>query len=211
MSPSVPIAAENSWLHRLFSGGPQRISLTGETIRLGSGSGEPLAEMPIGSIEAITVSPSWFWSRLTLQFPDGVERSIGGLGERQASWVVEAVQKEAARRAFARGPLLVQLDGRMRQCLASDRYVRHSHTDELHGELTLLLGRCRGLVREHLDEEATAALNRLAPIESPAGFEEARERANARFVADHIPAVREAAAPARPETPHRRAGEHHRH
>ncbi len=196
MSPSVPIAAENSWLHRLFSGGPQRISLTGETIRLESGSGEPLAEMPIGSIEAITVSPSWFWSRLTLQFPDGGERFIGGLGERQASWVVAGVQKEAARRAFARGPLLVQLDGRMREFLAGDRYVRHSHTDELQAELVLLLGRCRGLVRKHLNEEATAALNRLAPLDSPAGFEEARERANARFIAEHIPVVREAAAAA---------------
>ncbi len=59
--------------------------------------------------------------------------------------------------------------------------------------LSDLLQQCPGLVREHLEREQSAALDRLAPFESMNKLQAARGRANKLFVADRISDVRAAA------------------
>ena len=78
MRPHNCIAAESARLHRLFTLGPARVSLTGETLHVEGLLGHAPAEIPVGAIDSITVRPSWFWHRLTIRLGDGTERSVGG-------------------------------------------------------------------------------------------------------------------------------------
>ena len=89
------ISAGNSWLYRLFSPGPVRVSLTDGEIYFDERHGE--AQIPLGEIGSITVSPSWFWHRLTVRLSDGTERSIGGLDGEEAHLIRAAVKRETAR------------------------------------------------------------------------------------------------------------------
>ena len=94
------IAAESSRLHRLFTLGAGRVSLTGETLHIEGFMGGP-RKIPVGAIDSITVQPSWFWHRLTIRLGDGTERSIGGLDEKEAVRVRDAAIEGAVRVAKA--------------------------------------------------------------------------------------------------------------
>ena len=90
MGPHNRIAVESSRLYRLFTLGPARVSLTGETLHLEGLMGGGPAKIPVGAVDSITVRPSWFWHRLTIRLGDGTERSVGGLDEREAVRVRDA-------------------------------------------------------------------------------------------------------------------------
>ncbi len=191
-SPHERIVAESAWPYRFFTRSPASVSLTDGKVNLAGPSGNALAEIPVGAIDAVTVRGSWFRSRLTIRAADGTKHSIAGLDKRQALRVDGAVRKEAARCALAVDPHLVQVDGQLCQLLEGDCYLRHSEIAEVHALLTRLVQQCPGLVREHLGREARDALDRLAPFEFIAALEEARARANRLFVVDRIPIVKSA-------------------
>ncbi len=223
IQPHEQIAAESAWLYRFLTqgeGGPARVSLIGETVRVERLSGHALAEIPVGSIDAITVRPSWFWNRLTIRIADGTEQSIGGLGEREATRirdaaleevarvhdaalekaarVHEAAVAEAIRVAKVLSPRLKRLDEQLRQLFSGDRYARYRDSCTLHEALAQALRECEGLIREHLEEEAGEALGRLEPLEPFEGFEAARRKANSLFVSNNAPNVQAAALAALP-------------
>ena len=185
------IVAENSGLHRLFTLGPSRVSLTAKTLHIEGLMGGGPAKIPVGAIDSITVQPSWFWHRLTIRLSDGTERSVGGLDEREAVQVRDAVIEGAVRVAKALSPHLKRLDERLRQYLAGDRYARNGDSRKLHEALAPVLRECKGLTRERLDQEAAEVVGRLAPLESIEGFESARQRANDLFISRTIPTVQE--------------------
>ena len=193
MRPHNCIAAESARLHRLFTLGPARVSLTGETLHVEGLLGHAPAEIPVGAIDSITVRPSWFWHRLTIRLGDGTERSVGGLDEREATRVRDAAIEGAVRVARALSPRLKQHDERLRQHFAGERYARYSDSQKLHEALAPVLRECRGLIRERLDRETREAVDRLEPLEPVAGFEAARRRANSLFTSKNIPAAQAAA------------------
>ena len=78
------VVAESPWYYRLFARGPVRISLAAETLRIEGRAGDALAEIPLGSIKAITAHRSWLRSWLTVRIAGGAQHSIGGVGERAA-------------------------------------------------------------------------------------------------------------------------------
>ena len=151
-------------------------------------------KIPVGSIDSITVRPSWFWHRLTIRLGDGTERSIGGLDEKEAVRVRDAAIEGAVRIAKALSPDLRRLDERLRQHFAGDRYARYSDSQKLHEALAPVLRECKGLTRAGLDQEAAGAIGRLAPLESVEGFEAARRRANSLFISKNVPTVQAAAS-----------------
>ncbi len=192
MQPHEQITAESASFYRSLASlarGPARISLVDETVRLERLTGDALAEIPVGSIDAITVRPSWFWNRLTIREADGTRHSIGGLARREADRVHDAVLGVVDRHASSLGNELAKLDGRLSRLLAGEYYIRHSKSGEVHAELATLLGKCGGLVRKRLEQEGDEALRHLAPLESEEGFEKARARANNRFVSKRSPDV----------------------
>ena len=186
------IVAENSGLHRLFTLGPSRVSLTGETLHIEGLMGGGPAKIPVGAIDSITVRPSWFWHRLTIRLGDGTERSVGGLDEREAIQVREAVIEGAVRVAKAVSPHLKRLDERFSQYLTGDRYARNGDSRKLYETLAPVLRECKGLTRGRLDQEAAEVVGRLAPLECIEGFETARRRANELFISRTIPTVQAA-------------------
>ncbi len=188
------IAAESSRLHRLFTLGAGSVSLTGETLHIEGSIGGGPRKIPVGSIDSITVRPSWFWHRLTIRLGDGTERSIGGLDVKEAVRVRDAATEGAVRVAKAVSPDLKRLDEQMRQHFAGDHYARYSESRKLHQALAPVLQECRGLTRERLDQEAAGAIGRLAPLESVEGFEGARRRANSLFISKNVPTVQTAAS-----------------
>ena len=102
------ISVERAWIHRLFLPGPARVSLTDGAIRFEDNRGGVKAEIPVNAIGSITVSPWWFWHRLTIRLTNGGKRSIGGLNGGGASLIrdtaLEEVERirEAAQREAAR-------------------------------------------------------------------------------------------------------------
>ena len=98
------IAAESSRLHRLFTLGAGSVSLAGETLHIEGLMGGGPRKIPVGAIDSIMVRQSWFWHRLTIRLGDGTERSIGGLDEKEAARVRDAVIEGAARVAKALSP-----------------------------------------------------------------------------------------------------------
>ena len=203
------ITAESAWIYRIFTFGPARVSLTGETIHFEEHLGDALARMPVDAISSITVHPSWFWHRLTIRLTDGTERSIGGLDGREAELIRDAALEEAARiyeaavaeavrSAKALSPRLKRLDEDLRQLFAGDRFARYHDSLKLHETLAPTLRECEGLVREHLEREARGALGRLASLEPVEGFEAARRKANSLFVCNNVPTVQAAALAALP-------------
>ena len=193
MGPRNRIEARSAWLYRLFTLGPARASLTGETIHIEGLLGHAPAEIPVGAIDSITVRPSWFWHRLTIRLGDRTERSVGGLDEREATRVRDAAIEGAVRVARALSTRLKQLDERLRQHFAGERYARYSDSQKLHEALAPVLRECKGLIRERLDWEAGEAVGRLAPLELVEGFEAARRRANSIFTSKNIPTAQSAA------------------
>ena len=210
MESPLHISAESSWLHRLFSPGPARVSLTGRTIHLEKRLGDAQVQIPVGAIGSITVRPSWFWHRLTIRLTDGAERSIGGLDGRkaklirdaalgEAARIHEAAVAEAVRSAKALSPRLTGLDEELRQLFAGDRYARYHDSLKLHETVPLVLRECEDLIRDHLEPEAREALGRLEFLEPVESFEAARRRANCNFVSTQAPSVQAAASGALPD------------
>ena len=209
MGSNDQITAESAWLHRLFSLGPARVSLTGRTIHLEKRLGDALARIPVGTTGSITVRPSWFWHRLTIRLTDGTERSIGGLDGREAELIRDAALEEAARiheaamaeairSAKALSPRLKRLDEELRQLFAGDRYARYHDSRKHHDAVAPALRECEGLIREHLEREAREALGWLESLEPVESFEAARRKANSLFVSNNFPTVQTAALAALP-------------
>ena len=209
MESNNQISADRAWLHRLFSLGPARVSLTGRTIHLEGRLGAALSRIPVGTISSITVRPSWFWHRLTIRLTDGTERSIGGLDGREAALIRDAALEEAARiheaavaeavrSAMALSPRLTRLDEELRQLFAVDRYARYDDSHKLHEAVAPTIRECKGLIREHLEREAREALGRLESLEPVKSFEVARAKANSHFVSSNAPTVQAAALTALP-------------
>ena len=190
-------AAESADLYRYLSLGPLRASLTGDAVHIGRRFGLPVVEIPVGSIDALTVRRSCFWwKKLTVHTSDGVKRSIGGLEGDAAARLHGAIFEEVARHAEFIGRQLKRVDDQLSHLLAGDRYIRHSQSsafDDLLAVLASVLQECGGLVREYVDQGARASLHRLTPLVTEEGFEAARQEANRRFVSNSIPAVRAAA------------------
>ena len=69
------ITAESAWIYRIFTFGPARVSLTGETIHFEEHLGDALARMPVDAISSITVHPSWFWQPVD-DSPDRRDRAV---------------------------------------------------------------------------------------------------------------------------------------
>ncbi len=169
MRPNNRVAAEISRIHRLFTLGATRVSLSGATLQ------------------------TWFGNRLTIRLDDGIEHSVGGLDEREATRVQDAATAGAGRVARALSPHLKRLDERLRQQFAGDRHVRNSDSRTPHEALAPVLGECKGLTRERLGQEAAEAVRRLAPLEPVDGFEGAWRRANYLFTSKSIRNVQAAA------------------
>ena len=179
MGPDNRIAAESAWLYRLFTLGPAHVSLTGETLSVEGLLGGGPAKIPIGAIDSITVRSSWFWHRLTIRLGDGTEHSVGGLDEQEATRVRAAAIAAAVRFAKVLSPRLKQLDERLRQHFAGERYARYRDSQKLHEALSPALRECIGLIREGLDREAAEAVSRLdAPrtVRGVRGSEKVREQ-----------------------------------
>ena len=193
MGSHDPIAAESAWLYRLFTLGPARVSLAGESLHIAGLLGGALTKTPVGAIDSITVRPSWFWHRMAIRLGDGTERSVGGLDEKEAARVRDAAIVGAVRVAEALSPCLKRLDERLRQHFAGNCYARYSESRKLHEALEPVLRECKGLVRKSLDRDAGEAVSRLAPLEQIDGFEAARRRANSLFTSKSIPTVQAAA------------------
>ena len=188
-SPRERIVAESAWPYRFFTRSPACVSLTDGTVNFAGPSGNALSEIPVGSIDAVTVRGSWFRSRLTIRGASGTKHSIAGLRKHEALQVESEVRSEAAKCASAVGPHLVQVDGHLRQLLEGDCYLRHSEVAQVHDLLARLVQQCPGLVREYLVQEARQALAQLTPFESIETLEAARNRANRLFVVSRIPVV----------------------
>ena len=84
-------------IYRLFTFGQVRVSIKGETIHIEKSSSESSVEIPLYAIDSITIRPSKFWHRLTIRLTNGIERSIGGLDEKEAEIIRDAALEEAAR------------------------------------------------------------------------------------------------------------------
>ena len=181
--------AESAWPYRFFTRSPACVSLTDGTVNFAGPSGNALSEIPVGSIDAVTVRGSWFRSRLTIRGASGTKHSIAGLRKHEALQVESEVRSEAAKCASAVGPHLVQVDRHLRQLLEGDCYLRHSEVAQVHDLLARLVQQCPGLVREYLVQEARQALAQLTPFESIETLEAARNRANRLFVVSRIPVV----------------------
>lgn len=186
--PGEHISAKSAGLYRFLTRGPARVLLRAGMIEVLESSSD-VTEIPIGSVDALSVHRSWFRYRLTIRLDDGTECSIGGLDERDARRIRDAAYIEAARLASALRRRLMPLDRRLRKLQSGDRYVRHSDIGEFHAALTLVTKQCRGLVQKYLNREAWQAHSRLATFELAGKLEAARERANDRFIAASIPKV----------------------
>ncbi|MDE2823658.1 MAG: UvrD-helicase domain-containing protein [Chloroflexota bacterium] len=194
IGPHNNVTVESDRLYRLFAVGSTRVSLIGKTLAFEGRLGRAPNEVPVGAIDSITVQPSLLWHRLTIRLGDGTERSVGGLDERKAVRVRDAVLASTVEVAQALSPQLKRLDEQVRQHFIADRYARYSDSRGLHEELAPVLQECRELTRERLDHEAAEAAGRLAPLESVEGFEAARRRANGLFILNTTPSVQTAAS-----------------
>ena len=203
MESKDQISAESAWLSRLFTLGPARVSLNGETVHIERFRGDLLVKIPVDSIDSITLRPSWFWHRLKIRLIDGTEWSIGGLDGNEAELIRDAALEEAARiheaavaeavrTAKALSPRLKWLDEELHQLLAGDRYARYQDSLKLHEAISPTLRECEGLIREHIEREAGEALGRLESFEPVESFEVARKKANDLFVSNNAPTVQSA-------------------
>ena len=193
MGPPERATARSSWLSRLWTRGPTGVAVDDGAVRVERGT-EPVAELPVGSLDAIEVRRSWFWHRLTIRAADGAQHTVGGLDGRAAAGIEQAARAEAARRAATLGPELLRVDAATQRFLRGDRYIRRSSMGTPHADLAAVVRQCQGaFARDHLPADAASALARLVPLATAEAFEAARERANERFAAERVPAVQSAA------------------
>ena len=173
-----------------------RVSLTAGAVRFGNRSGNSVTQMPVSSIEALSIRRFLFQTRLTVRTAEGKQCSIGGLDKRRAASVHDAILAEAARSVVSLREKLKQIDWQQQQLFAGDEYIRHSVAMAFHNALLQSMQRyhrLNRLSRMQLEPGTWGALKRLTLLESARGFEVARERANEHFVQNCIAEVRAAA------------------
>ncbi len=195
-----PVSATSATLVRLLGTGPAHVSLDDGVLRFGDAQGTP-----IGAIDSIQTRRSWFWTRLSVREAGGAEHSIGGLALEEAERIHASVLADVAQIARTLGAELTQLDHRLNRLQASSRYARESQARGLQADIAGAVARGGGaLARAFLPAQPTEALERIRPLARSEAYEEARQAANARFVAAAAPAVAGAAqgvlaAPPTPE------------
>ena len=195
MRRQSPAIAESAKLYRLLSTGPSRVSLVGDTVCIEGRSGAVVAQIPVRSLDAITVYRSWFWHRLKVRTMDGRRHSVGGLDAQSATLLLHAVRYKVARHAGIVGTQLERIDRRLQRRLSGDRYLRYSDSGEFNSLRTALdsvLQQCGGLVRRHLERDGRQLLSRLAPLVTDEAFQAARDSANDVFVSGSVSAVKSA-------------------
>ena len=179
-------------------------------VHLRSGQGK---DIRVGAEQVVEtrIDRAVFWRRLCLRLADGRVCVVGGVNKAAATGIVQTVteartaQRKRARQQAARikrekalaadmeKPLLL-LDRRVKPLFGGGTYVRHSQTAAVRERIAEVLPpELRKSVREHLSSRTTAAFDRLWPLRSEGGFDEARRAANDLFVATQREAVRAAA------------------
>ena len=175
--------------NRLLRLGPRRISLTGDTVRIEGQFGVIAREIPVTSINEVTLQRSCFWRELTVSLVDGTQHSIGGLSERKAEMVAVAILEEAARLADQWGQRLKELAN----LLSATFYIRYSDSLKIHKDLVETVRHRGKLVKERLDHRASEVLARLDLLKFSEAFEKERKRLNGIYIKIRIPSVKAAA------------------
>ena len=185
-----PVSATSAPLVRLLGTGPAHVSLDDGVLRFGDAQGTP-----VGAIDSIQTRRSWFWTQLTVREAGGAEHSIGGLALEEAERIHAAVLADVAQIARTLGPELTQLDHRLNRLHASSRYARESQASGAPGRHRRRRGAWRWRPGPSLPARAAGRGAGTHPAARSAveAYEEAREAANARFVAAAAPAVARAA------------------
>ena len=210
MSQQPIAAAYGSRFYRLLLGGYSEILCTPGAIHLRSGRAKGI-RVASEQVVKIRIDRAVFWRRLNLHLADGQVCIVGGVNQPAAAGIVKTVaearaahRKRAKRRAARikrekrlaaelEKPLL-QLDRRAKLLFDGTAYGRHSQAANLRERIAEALPRSlRKSVRQHLSSRAAAAFDRLWPLRSDDGFEQAREAANDVYVATQREAVRTAA------------------
>ena len=167
--PRAPLVAESGWFFRFFTRGATRVSLTAGAVRFGNRSGNSVTEMPVSSIEALSIRRFLFRTRLTVRTAEGKQCSIGGLDKRRAASVHDAILAEAARSVVSLREKLKQIDWQQQQLFAGDEYIRHSVAMAFHNALLQSMQRyhrLNRLSRMQLEPGTWGALKRLTLLES---------------------------------------------
>ena len=203
MASHGQISAKSNWLYRLFGRGPSRVSLDDETMHIEGIFGDVPLRIPGDAIESITVRPARFWHRLTVRLKDGAKGSIGGLGEREALRIRDAVLQnwdaelvEAVLGTEAMNLRLRRLGEDLRQLSAGERYTRYSASIELHKAVVSTLRECTASIRKHLDPDTREVFERLEPVKEPGRLEDVRREGNRLFVSGSVRRVKDTTRPA---------------
>ncbi len=186
------IFAESAWLYRLLRLGPRRISLTGDTVRIEGQFGVTAREIPVTSINEVTLQRSCFWRELTVSLVDRGERSIGGLAEREAADVRDAILEGSAKIAESWGKRLQYLVNQ----LSAKRYMRHSNSLDVHAQIVdfvTAFQHCGQLVRKLVDDRTHERIGKLAQLFPIEVFEKYRKDLNEHYIRRNVVAVKDAA------------------
>ena len=203
MASHGQISAKSNWLYRLFGRGPSRVSLDDETMHIEGIFGDVPLRIPGDAIESITVRPARFRHRLTVRLKDGAKGSIGGLGEREALRIRDAVLQnwdaelvEAVLGTEAMNLRLRRLGEELRQLSAGERYTRYSASIELHKAVVSTLRECTASIRKHLDPDTREVFERLESVKEPGRLEDVRREGNRLFVSGSVRRVKDTTRPA---------------
>jgi DNA helicase-4 len=147
-------------------------------------------EMGIDRIDGVGVRRTLLRTRLMVTKSDQTRHSIGGLDQRDAARLRDAVVATAGDYAGELGPHLEDLGSHLDRALASRRYLRYSESGRVREVLAAGVHQCGRLVRDSLEPRAKSALGRIAQLVDAERFEAERSEANRRFVELSIPRVR---------------------
>lgn len=141
-----PITVTRTAAARLFTGGPDSVTLDGGVLHIGE-SGPILAS----AADAVETGPSWFWTRLTIHVAGGAVHAVGGLRRDDAEQLARVLREDAAYAAADLAPELAQLAERVERFEASNRYRRRSRSRALQADIAGAVLRISGaLARAHL-------------------------------------------------------------
>ena len=193
INSQTSVVVESSWIYGLFCGQQARVEVLGDLIHIRTKSGVEDAAISVESIEALNADPIWLWQCLTISLLDGSERRVSGLGGADAQRVLAAVQAAAIEHAQTHIEMLGVLLRRVEGFFAGDQYVRASGSRSLRRDLASVAGRCKGLIRQHVDRLSDDLLALITRLATNHGFEEARTRANEEFIRRNVDSIRFAA------------------
>ena len=186
------VYVESSRLYRFFTREPVLVALVDGRLRFERRRRRGVEEMGVDRIDGIGVRRSLFRTRFTVTKSDQTRHSIGGLDQRAADRLRDAVVKTAGQYASELGPHLEELGSHLERALDSRQYLKHSESRKVHQVLAASAHECGSLVRDRLEPGARSVFDRLAPLRDAARFEAERSEANRRFVELSIPKVRRA-------------------